>query len=455
MVEKRSLYTQDGLQLDRPCLLVLCPLFWTKLPPLGLAYLENYLIANGVAVDVLDLNIRLYNTVSASLKKKWQRAHDKAFCESLFDQLETDHFERVSKVVDDICSLSYGVIGFSVFRSNYDFSYRLAEKIKEKSPAARIVFGGPEIMSRRGDAAWMNDLRMSGVVDAVVIGEGENALLDLVRDAKAQPFQIVGAQRSSLDDLGFPRYDGFELGSYERRRALPLFTSRGCVRRCAFCAERLLFDLFRSRSAEHIVEEIEWQKEQHNVVWFTFHDSLVNGDLAVLKRMCELIIERGLDIKWEAQVAIRKDMDCESIRLMKEAGCFNFFIGLESGSDAVLARLNKGYTTDEAHDFFVRCDQARMHFEISLIVASPDESDEEFQETLSFLRINKELIPKIAQINPFMALPGTPYDRGTSQPMIPDPERGSMRVRQSITFLEENNFTYTPHFINNLAYENG
>lgn len=448
----------NGPLEGRSLLLVLAPLFWTQLPPLGLAYLEEYLRSRGEHPDIYDMNIDLFRALEAPLKQKWKYAHERAITETFFSDLQKSAPLVLEKALSTLTRREYAVFGFSVFRSNLKFSLECARRVKSLFPESRVVFGGPEISTRRTDRAFFEKLETSGLVDALIIGEGEETLADYVQNPRAFPFCIEGKESLSLDALPFPRFEGLCLSRYERTRALPILASRGCVKKCAFCSERELFHSYRARSARHIIEELEWHIAKKRTLWFTFHDSLINGDLKILRALCEEIIARSLSIRWEAQLAIRPDMGEDLICLMKEAGCFNFFIGLESGSARVLERLKKGYTPDEAEDFFKKCSRASMHFEVSLIVAAWDESDDEFQETLTFLKRNKDIIPKIAQINPCMILPGSEYGRTyffdeTSLPRVLYPDKGRERVKECIAFFKENNFTYTAHFINNLAYE--
>jgi len=359
-------------------LLVLCPPVWHKLPPLGLAYISEYLKSLGYYVRVIDLNVESVSLADTGFK--------------------------------------FDCIGFSVFKTNQGTVLEYAKKIKETNPEIKILFGGPQCFT------WQFEKPPEEIkyADEIILGD-------------ALPF---------LDERPFPKFSEFKLEKYERKRALPILSSRGCIRACSFCSERLLANKYFARDPKKIIDEIKYHKEKNNVRWFTFHDSLINGDLKQLSELCRYLKKE--DIKWDAQAIIRKDMPEELLEEMKESGCFNLFIGLESGSERILKLMNKGFALQDAEIFFKKCNSVSLHFEISLIVGFPGESDEDFVETLNFIKRNRGCINKIAQINPFIKYPGTNVSN------VPI-DAGMARVELFIRTIEELGIKYTPAFVNNLV----
>ena len=90
--------------------------------------------------------------------------------------------------------------------------------------------------------------------------------------------------------------------------------------------------------------------------------------------------------------------------------------------------------------------ESGLQFEISLITGFPDETEEDFNQTLYFIKDNKKLIPKIAQVNPFVEYPPSKINK-TGLASI-KASRG--RVSKLIKMLDEENIKYTSSFINNL-----
>ncbi len=429
-----------------------------KLPPLGLAYLASFLKEKGYPCEVLDLNVSFYHKFTARVKSQWLKQSSFLYHDDFFDKVLQDFDNEIKSIIDKIKAQSFNAVGFSVFRSNRTFSVRLAQRIKAEIPHIKIIFGGPETMEHKNSQLSLFPEDIKEVVDYMVVGEGEKGLLKVlsgIKNKKDIPFIVESEEFYDLDDITHPTYDEFDLSLYERKRALPILASRGCIRLCHFCSERLLSKTFRMRSARDILDEIQMHMRERDIVWFTFHDSLINGNFKILYELCRLILERNISIKWEAQAIIRDDMDSDLLSLMKQAGCFNLFIGLESGSDGVLEKMNRGYTTEGARRFFRKCKSAGLHFEVSMIVGFPGEGDKEFAETIRFIGENKDLIPKIAQINPFIIYHGATIGRELES------SKGSYKINQEfsaslervnalVDYLKSENIIFTPSFVNNL-----
>ncbi|MBI5207464.1 MAG: radical SAM protein [Candidatus Firestonebacteria bacterium] len=144
-------------------------------------------------------------------------------------------------------------------------------------------------------------------------------------------------------------------------------------------------------------------------------------------------------------------MDRNIFDKIKKSGCYNLFIGLESGCNNTLKHMNKGFTKEEAQIFFQKLNDTGLFFGISLITGYPGETDEDFKESLDFVINNKNLIPKIEQINPF-----TYYD-GTNTLKSNDYKINSVSLEKMNIFINEikkNNFKYTNAFLGNLIEKN-
>ena len=116
------------------------------------------------------------------------------------------------------------------------------------------------------------------------------------------------------------------------------------------------------------------------------------------------------------------------------------------GSDTRCDLLNTYSSTQEAVNFFKLLKGANLHFEISLILGYPQETDEDFKETLDFIAKNKAIIPKIAQVNPFID-----YLKDFKNTEFPSPV-AMERMAKLVKFIEEKRIRYTKSFIGNLIY---
>jgi len=114
-------------------------------------------------------------------------------------------------------------------------------------------------------------------------------------------------------------------------------------------------------------------------------------DYDYINNFCDEIIEKNLNIKWSDSV--RSDcLDKELILKMKKAGCIALTFGIESGSDSTLKRMKKGIISKKSSDILRWSSSAGIFNIVNFIVGFPQESDEDFQETLDFIRQNINFI---------------------------------------------------------------
>ncbi|RKY26860.1 MAG: hypothetical protein DRP61_05280 [Candidatus Omnitrophota bacterium] len=409
--------------------LVIGPPFWLKTPHIGLEYIKNY-IKDRASVEILDLNLYFYRLWGLN-QKEWLSLN-KEFENNLFERTKERFKEEFLNLVKRLTTYDY--LGFSLFRRNLNFSLKLAEEVKKSSKNTQIIWGGPQIREEE----FTTD-------DIIVEGEGELPLSEIVNGSSNRRFSYQEIE--DLDSLKFSTFEDYDLSSY---KWVPLLSNRGCIKRCKFCSEWNLYQKFRQHSPRYTAELIESLIKRYNLPYFSFQNSLINANLVWLEKFCKLIISKKLKINWEAQIIIRKDMEVGLFRLMKEAGCINLFIGLESGSDKLLEDMGKGFTVSEAQEFFTKLKKAELMFEVSIIVGYPQESEEDFKKTLEFLKKNKKIIPKIAQVSSF-----TPYKNSLiykENPKI-EPSLVNRRLKKLVKFIEREKIPHKKVFIDNLRYK--
>lgn len=423
--------------------LAILPLFWPKMPPLGIFFLKSYAQSNKIDVDILDLNIFFYNLADNETKKLWQGSPnintEARIMLILRKQYPVEYESMINK------ALSYDVLGFSCFKSNLSHILDFIDILRARKPSLKTILGGPEIA--RQFFKNQNGLigRIKKIADFIVIGEGEKPLVDYLRGVKKAKMACF-CELPRLDKLAFPDYGGIDLGLYPRPKSAQILFSRGCIRKCAFCSERLLYKKFRVRPVESVIKEIKYHKDR-KITHFIFNDSALNADLNRLESLCSAIIDNFGSISWEAQMLIRSDISERLIKKIKKSGCCNIFVGLESGSNVTLKNMNKGFTIQDALIFFKNLNWAGLSFGISVIVGFPGESENDFKESLDFVLKNKNLIPKIEQINPFVYYDGTSVDKGADYRLNPI---GARRYEFFVSEIKRHKIKHTNAFLGNL-----
>jgi len=415
-------------------LLIIVPPVWEKLPHLGAAYVLKTASEAGFKTGLADINMELFNKLK-SFQKNWTvniEYTEKEFFSKCFKK----HNSLFQSLIKKIKSEQYSHIGFTVLNSNRNFCMETAKFIKKLFPEIKLIFGGPEVF-----AMGLEGFNGLDFIDHFVIGAGEAAVTEILRNNSSQRiFEFVNPEKNGT----FPDYKEFDLNLYKRRNALPIIFSRGCPNKCAFCSERLLFKNYQTREPETVIEEIKYHVNYNNISFFTFYDSIFNGSLKKLSAFLRLLIKSSINIKWEAQIAVRNDMSAELLESMKKSGCVNLFVGLESGSGRILKKMRKPFTARDAGEFFFKLKKAGLQFEPSIIVNYPGETEEDFNKTMEFFKRNSDNINKAAQINSYRKYPGT------SSPESVNPEVGEKKIKRLVKLLNDLNIRYTGKYINNL-----
>jgi anaerobic magnesium-protoporphyrin IX monomethyl ester cyclase len=424
-------------------LLTIIPMFWPKYPPLGLGYLQAYLMHRGLEADILDLNNFFYHLADPQLKKDWLVSANTFLEKKIISLLQEEHADVFESKMSEM--LGYDVIGFSCFKSNLENTLAVAGILKSRKPGIKIVLGGPEMMRQHFKTSGAFSEEIHRLADHIVVGEGEESFYRFVTGPPQEKVSLF-SQFGDLAKLPHPRFKGMDFGLY-RRDAVPVEFSRGCVRRCNFCSERILFKGYRSRSVEGFLDEMDFYRRERGIQYFIFFDSMLNGDIRKMEQLLDGIIARFGSVRWEAQMAVREDMGLDIMEKMKKSGCYNIFIGLESGCDSTLKKMNKGFTTAQASGFIKRLHQAGLNFGVSMMVGYPGETDADFEESLAFILKHRHMIPKIEQVNPFTYYDGTTAEKDGDYRLHPESLERMQRFVKEIT---ENNMRYTKAFIGNL-----
>ncbi len=426
-------------------LLTVLPPAWPNMPPIGLGYLQAFLAQKGIYADLLDFNHVFYTLSDHQLQRQWLVSCNTFLEENIISRIEENNSREFHDAIEKM--LNYGIVGFSCFKSNFETTLRMAELLKSKKNTIEIIFGGPEITRQffKTDGRFHSFLLQ--VADYLIVGEGEIPLYHYLMGNNNRKKVATFEQLHDLADLPFPFYRGIDLNVYPRKNTIPLQFSRGCIRRCNFCSERLLYKNFRTRPINSLIDEIRHHKIDNKTPYFVFYDSLINADLKKLESLCDNIIEYFGSIPWEAQIAIRNDIAKKLLEKMKQSGCYSLFVGLESGSDTTLKHMNKGFTAADALSFFNNLHTAGLFFGISIIVGYPGETDQDFQNTLDFIIRHKDIIPQIAQMNPFMYYDGTSADETADYRANPTARK---RMEILVHEMKRHKIKHTNAFIGNL-----
>jgi radical SAM superfamily enzyme YgiQ (UPF0313 family) len=339
------------------------PISETPSPPLGLAYLAAVLQEAGVFVRVLDLVVYPYSAEGM---------------EQVIGEFQPD------------------VAGLTAVTMNVDRALVLAGELKRLAPRTLTVMGGPHVTFCARET-----LEACPDLDVVVLGEGEQTLVELCRAIEhGTDFDAVKgiayrceqgirftSRRSfirDLDRLPMPARHLLPLGRY-RSLGMPISitTSRGCPHACIFCVgRRMVGARVRFRRPDLVVDELE------SLARLGFHqinlaDDLFTADHRRCMAVCDEIIGRSLSVKWTSFA--RVDTVSEALlRRMKSAGCTAVSFGIESANSGILRTIKKRICVDQVVAAVDMCARAGVTPFASFILGLPGETPDTLRETLAF-----------------------------------------------------------------------
>jgi len=345
-------------------------------PPVGVAYLMSYLRAKGHAAGVLDLRIESANF---------------------------DYIKAIKEFRPDL-------VGVGLTSCNYKATYALINKIKAKVDSP-VVIGGPHVSVKR------SDVLKECSADYAIYGEGEIALLNLANGKPLQDIKSLIWRKGKeitinlpeglildLDTLPFPEYELFKMQRYASKR-IPITTARGCPHMCVYCAVDLVIGRrFRARTPKNVVDEVSyWYEKGYRD--FGFNDSTFTENIKRAEEICDILIEREIDIRWDLRTGIRVDrINDRLLRILRAAGCGFIAFGIESVDNEVLRLMRKGTTSKQAQDAVEMAKAAGLGVGGFFMIGNPGDSYNAFRKSYDFARKTRFDEVRFYNVEPY---PGT------------------------------------------------
>ncbi|MEE8587613.1 MAG: radical SAM protein [Acidobacteriota bacterium] len=299
--------------------------------PIGLAYIAPIARRNGHYVEILDL----------ALEEDGDAVLEKTLSERRWD-----------------------VAGFSCMTAEFEGSEITARKLRQLCPEMKIIFGGqhPTILP--------DEVVSKDYCDFVCMGEGEDTFEEFLEHCagpqdwgrikglaykSAQGKPVRNPPRtlvSDPDDIPLPSYDLLDLDAYataesarytpKYKRAIQIFTSRGCPWHCTYCHD-LFGKKFRARSPEHVLAEMRLLYHQYRIQEFMIEDDIFNFDMDRAKRICDMIVQEGMEVALQFGNGVRLErLDEELVQKLAAAGTHYMAIAVESASPRVQS-ISKKY----------------------------------------------------------------------------------------------------------------
>lgn len=189
--------------------------------------------------------------------------------------------------------------------------------------------------------------------------------------------------------------------------SIQIFTGRGCPFHCNFCVypQTMHGHIFRARSAENVVGEFAYIAEHFpDVKEVVIEDDTFTVNKKRVTEICNGLIAKGLHKRLNWLCNARVNLDLETMRVMKKAGCRLIIPGIESGNQQILDNIKKGTKVEQFYDYVANAKKAGLLVHACYMVGNEGETRETMQDTL---RLALKLNTDTAQFFPLIPYPGT------------------------------------------------
>jgi anaerobic magnesium-protoporphyrin IX monomethyl ester cyclase len=358
-------------------------------PPLNLMYLASSLEKESYSVKIVD------------------------------DDLLQMGYEKVSELSG---KLNPQLVGVTATTSTIKSALKYVELIKNIQPNSLTVMGGPHTTFMPSET-----LKSSENLDVVVIGEGEETMVDLAnhstgsshgldevkgifyRDLMSENLKATQKRPliKDLDALPFPARHLVPFDSYgaSKEQTGGIITSRGCVYNCNYCSSSLIMGKkFRSRSPDNVVDEIEELINNYQIRDIGFMDDTFMLNKRRVNDIANEIKARDLDLSFVASSRV-DSVDQNLLQNLKNSGLKTIYYGVESGSQRVLDLMKKGITLKQAEDAVKSAKNVDLEVLTSFILGYPGETEEDMNKSIKF---STKLDSDYCQYSILTPFPGTP-----------------------------------------------
>ncbi len=326
------------------------------------------------------------------------------------EHIEVEYLEVPDEREFTKLPLGYDAVAISSFSAQIKEAYRLAERFR--AVGVKVILGGLHVSAVPEEAEKFSD--------AIIIGEGEPLWPQVIRDLEAGILKRRYDARPLPFDLThapMPRFDLLEPNRYNR---YTVQTQRGCPFNCEFCAASVrISPQFKVKPVEKVIAEIRHIKEFWKTPFIEFAD---DNTFANKKHGRELVRALGAErVRWFTETDISVADDEVLLDMMKESGCAQILIGLESptkeGIDGLELKANwKRNRLDQYRRTIERIQDRGITVNGCFVLGLDHTDRTSFERVWEFVR-SSGLFE--VQITVMTAFPGTPlYHRLKSEGRI-------------------------------------
>jgi anaerobic magnesium-protoporphyrin IX monomethyl ester cyclase len=361
-------------------------------PPLGILYLSAYLEQHHIQNEVFDATFSTFELLQQYLLK------ERPDIIGIYTNLMTKI--NVLKII------------------------KFVKENKELS-CTKIILGGPEVKNHAD-----NFLKYGA--DAIILGEGEETMLELVNffsknesilslkniksiayldNSKQMQLTESRPLLKQIDSLPMPNRKKIDMHLYfdtwkkhHGQSVVSISTMRGCPYTCKWCSRAVYGQTYRRKSAKLVVDEMEFLKNTYHpdAIWFV--DDVFTVSHKWLKEFADEVAERKIVFPYE--IITRADrLNEEVIDLLKASGCFRVWIGAESGSQKIIDAMDRRVDVKLVREMIQLAQKKGIQAGTFIMLGYPGETAADIEETIHHLKVSN---PDLYTITIAYPIKGTP-----------------------------------------------
>lgn len=338
------------------------------------------------------------------------------------------HTMSVNSAYKALTDFKSDIVGISAFTYENQIVRSLVEKIKDNQPGIPVIIGGPYASASTGLALKENpradyifigeaEIRLPLLMDAIISNKSVKDIYGIAYWENESPVIHKPAEYiQDLDSLPNPAWDMLDIDSYNKsplrptnhfrkqKRVVPVFSTRGCPYRCAYC-HKIFGKSLRIRSADNFFSELMDLYENYGVREIHVLDDAFNLAKERMREICNLIIKNRLRLSIGFASGLRGDqLTFEDVDLLKKAGAYFIRYAVETASPRLQEKIHKYVNLPKLSDIIEYTAKKGIFTQGLFMIGFPTETLDEINTTVNFALKSSFHSISAFQVVPF---PGT------------------------------------------------
>lgn len=334
--------------------------------------------------------------------------------------LDHDPLNVWSELIEVLNDIKPDVVGLTGLTPQIPLALKIADISKKTNPSTTVILGGTHATLRS------EELIKETTIDYVFRGEAEEGILEFldafkvkeplskIKKIKGMTYKhdkkLIHNPTQPLIDINkypMPAKDLFLFPERLQPKNMGLIlTGRGCPFKCNFCASPFLSEYkVRKRSIKNIVDEIEFVVNTYKIDEFMFWEDTFIVGKERLRRFCDELKKRNLDIFWRCHTRL-DTLNDEILDLIIANGCKQINVGIETGSEKMMKYINKKVSLEKIIEKLDLLREKNIAWSANFLIGYPEETPSDVEKTIKFIETH---VRNHIAVNVCIPYPGTKF----------------------------------------------